>query len=477
MKKKMLNSNRVGLALVQTLTSCTEEKVYDDAGRLVKLIHKAMIEYGLGRKQADNPLLDIISPGMTVFIKPNWVLHYNQGSGGMACMITHSSFLRAVVSEVLRCRPSKIIIGDAPIQSCIWESLVTTDLQRSILKMASCREVEVVFTDFRRTILREMNPAKPPIKNSCDEGMYVLFDLASDSLLEPISGAYGKFRAPTYSPRKLAKLHDAGTHKYLLARAPFDADIILSLPKLKMHKKTGITCALKTLVGLIGDKDFLAHNRVGGFKSGGDAYPGNSVVKRITETLTDKRNGSIGSRRYNLWNLMAFCTWQLTRFDPTRGLGFDGNWHGNDTCWRMVLDLNRILIYGKSDGTMAEEPQRKLYSLTDAIICGQGNGPLHPSPIFVGAVTFSDSAPTADVVHASLLRVDYKKAPLIREAFGNFRWPLAEARVEPQVYCDNQLMTSDEVARKFGVNATPAPGWVGRLELEDGHDCISNRLL
>jgi hypothetical protein len=29
-----------------------------------------------------------------------------------------------------------------------------------------------------------------------------------------------------------------------------------------------------------------------------------------------------------------------------------GNWHGNDTIWRMILDLNKILLYGNPDGTM-----------------------------------------------------------------------------------------------------------------------------
>ena len=32
----------------------------------------------------------------------------------------------------------------------------------------------------------------------------------------------------------------------------------------------------------------------------------------------------------------------------------NGNWSGNDTCWRMALDLNRALLYGNPDGTWRE---------------------------------------------------------------------------------------------------------------------------
>ena len=52
-----------------------------------------------------------------------------------------------------------------------------------------------------------------------------------------------------------------------------------------------------------------------------------------------------------------------------------GGWYGNDTVWRMVLDLNRILIYGNPDGSMSDTPRRVFYSLTDALICGEGEWP------------------------------------------------------------------------------------------------------
>lgn len=34
---------------------------------------------------------------------------------------------------------------------------------------------------------------------------------------------------------------------------------------------------------------------------------------------------------------------------------FEGNWYGNDTIWRMIADLNQILIYVKKDSISIRE--------------------------------------------------------------------------------------------------------------------------
>jgi hypothetical protein len=52
-----------------------------------------------------------------------------------------------------------------------------------------------------------------------------------------------------------------------------------------------------------------------------------------------------------------------------------GNWHGNDTVWRMCLDLNRILMYASPNGAMRDTPKRYL-SIVDGIYAMEGNGPV-----------------------------------------------------------------------------------------------------
>ena len=79
----------------------------------------------------------------------------------------------------------------------------------------------------------------------------------------------------------------------------------------------------------------------------------------------------------------------------------------------MVLDLNRILRHATIDGRLSETQQRTIYSLTDAIVCGQGNGPFAPEPLPVGAVTFASHSVVADWVHCVSLGLDPDRLPLV----------------------------------------------------------------
>ena len=41
-------------------------------------------------------------------------------------------------------------------------------------------------------------------------------------------------------------------------------------------------------------------------------------------------------------------------FGDTQRVVRSGNWHGNDTCWRMVLDLNKCLFFSMARADRAE---------------------------------------------------------------------------------------------------------------------------
>ncbi|HRT06731.1 MAG TPA: hypothetical protein P5204_13635, partial [Kiritimatiellia bacterium] len=70
-----------------------------------------------------NPLGELVRPGGKIVVKPNWVLHRNEGAGGMDCMISHPSLLRAVLEYVFLARPAQVVLGDAPLQGCDFEKL------------------------------------------------------------------------------------------------------------------------------------------------------------------------------------------------------------------------------------------------------------------------------------------------------------------------------------------------------------------
>ena len=202
--------------------------------------------------------------------------------------------------------------------------------------------------------------------------------------------------------------------------------MVINLPKLKTHQKACITGALKNLVGINGNKDYLPHHRLGGSRTGGDCYAGGNPFKLVAEHISDAANRREGMAAYLLRQTFraSYGLSRLTLADSN----LEGNWYGNDTIWRTCLDLNRILIYGRPDGTMAELPQRNVLTLTDAILCGEGNGPLAPTVHPLGMLTLAENPVAADYVHAHLMGFDWRKIPLIREAFGQFKYPLCHFR-------------------------------------------------
>jgi hypothetical protein len=129
----------------------------------------------------------------------------------------------------------------------------------------------------------------------------------------------------------------------------------------------------------------------------------------------------------------------------------------------MALDLVRIARYGRADGTMSDEPERTIWSLSDGIVAGQGDGPLRPDPLPLGAVTFAANPWAADVVHAALLHLDPDRVPLLRGCTGGFRWPIAPPR-RPIVRCAAGDLPPDAASERFGVDARAPSGWAGHVE-------------
>ncbi|HSK65119.1 MAG TPA: DUF362 domain-containing protein, partial [Pyrinomonadaceae bacterium] len=266
---------------------------------------------------------------------------------------------------------------------------------------------------------------------------FVLFDLGADSLLEPITDEKDDFRVTCYDPRLMAKTHGRGRHRYLVARDVMTADVVINLPKLKTHKKAGITCALKNLIGINGNKEYLPHHRLGGTDLGGDCYPGDSKVKRMLEYAADQQNLADGGAKARVWGGVAT---QLNRVLHLLGdeLGIEGSWSGNDTIWRTGLDLNRIILYGGVDGSMGSSPQRRVVHLADAIVAGQGDGPLAPQPLPLGLLFAGNNPAVVDWFGARLLGYDPELLPIVREAFGSFRWPIVRSRPSDVTFVGDQ---------------------------------------
>jgi uncharacterized protein (DUF362 family) len=372
----------------------------------------------------ERPFESIIAPGARVLIKPNWVLHENQGSGGMEPLVTHAALIREATDAALASGAGRVVVGDAPLQSCDFNVLLArTGIGDWAASLSSSEPRFGGVRDFRRTTCVMRDGVRTSFEDLRPEEDFVLFDLGTESLLEPISAGNPEFRVTQYDPRLLADRHRAGRHQYLIAREAIAADLIINLPKLKTHKKAGVTCALKNLIGINGNKEFLPHHRVGGGEDGGDCYPGRGRARRALEMAFDRFNMASRTSTAHAWHAATRVLSRVSRF-VDGSAEIEGAWHGNDTIWRTCLDLNRVLLYGRLDGSMADEPQREEIHIVDAIIAGQGDGPLAPEPLQLGMLIAGGNAAAVDRIGAMLLKYDPGRIPIVREAFGRFSWPL-----------------------------------------------------
>jgi uncharacterized protein (DUF362 family) len=415
-----------------------------------------------------NPLSEWIEPGSKVVLKPNWVSHRNEAGLGMECLVTHASVIEAVARYAWLAGPREIVIGDAPIQGCDFEQLMIDGGFAEMLRRLRQDGVAARIVDFRRTVLRgdKIGAFRERDRKSLDE--FIEVDLGSNSLLEPMAHESGKFRVAMYNPDMMSRNHAPGIHRYLIARDVLEADTVISLPKLKTHKKAGVTGALKNLVGINGNKEYLPHYRVGGGGRAGDSYAEPSLWKKLAERLNDTANrcqdGTLNQR-------LLGRTAQLSLFAGIMLTGersFEGSWWGNDTVWRMCLDLQRSLLYARTDGTLADTPQRRVVAITDAIVGGEGEGPLQSSPIASGFVTAGVSMPAMEWVHCRLMGLDPARIPLVRESFSTFRWPIAATMPECiEVRMAERILRAEEIWPFGDRGFTPAAGWANHCELRE----------
>lgn len=406
------------------------------------------------QEKGRGPFGSIIPSGARVLIKPNWVTHENQGPWGIEPLITHASLVRAAVEHALRAAPAEVMVGDAPMQSCDFDQLLrVTGLDDWASALMSSEPVFKGIRDFRRTTCSVADGVRVASENLQSLDQFVLFDLGRDSLLEPITDEREAFRVTCYDPRLMARTHAPGRHQYLVARDVIDADVVINLPKLKTHKKAGVTCALKNLIGINGNKEYLPHHRLGGTLRGGDCYPGSSSVKRALEYAHDRQNTTASVAMSRFWHGL---TLPLNRMLHRKGdqLGIEGSWSGNDTIWRTCLDLNRILLYGRADATVAGEPVRRVIHVVDAVVAGQGNGPLSPEPLPLGLIFAGANAAAVDLVGALLLGYDPERIPITREAFKRFQWPLTSFAQDDVVLLGDA--GSGSAAEALGPKEVPA---------------------
>ena len=445
-------------------------------------VRAALLALGLDAERfggADwNPLGVLVGRGRRVVLKPNFIRHWNPApDGSPESLITHGAVLRAMADYAwLAVGPEgSVVVAEAPQHDCDFDRILAlSGLDVLVRFYEGTLGVELGVVDLRREavsyqdgviVLRRALPGDPLGYRVVDLGARSFF---ASSGLDP-----ERFRGADYDPGPTADHHRGGKNEYLLSETVLRADLVVNLPKLKTHKKTGVTLALKNLVGINGDKNWLPHHTVGSVAEGGDEYPGDALVDGARSRVAELARRILARGRGK--RLMRFAR---RAEHAVRGDAFvrAGNWYGNDTTWRMVLDLNRCLYYSDADGLRldAERPVRTVLTVLDGVVAGEGEGPLAPRDRPLGAVLAATDPVALDLVALRLMGFDERRVAKVREALRDRGPRLTEARSAADV----RAFEAD--ARSFTVGERPLdalasekpfvphPGWRGHIERSGG---------
>lgn len=419
-----------------------------------------------------NPLGELIEPGDQVLLKPNLVQQFNGRAHDPRSVVTHGSVIRAVLDYVyiaLR-GEGRIVIGDSPVQMTDMAAVLrVTGLDGVLDFYASQQGIEVAFADFRI----ERAVTRGTMIVGCERlagapGGYVAVDLGRDSYLDAISTRYLRYRVTDYDKQEMMDHHNENTNEYLIPRVVLESDVVLNLPKLKTHRKVGMTASLKNVVGINGCKDWLPHHSSGSVQEGGDEYRYPCWRKRI-DTFLDEQVDVVSYRwqKYvcRLGRLLLRASNRLAPYpDPYT----EGSWWGNDTLWRTVLDLNRILLYADKQGRITDRPQRRYLSLVDGILAGEGEGPLEPTPRLCGLVIAGHSPALVDGLCARIVGFDPERVPLIRHALQHPAFlvtPDAETHGVQVRSNERRWESAPYWGRTDSLAFRPSHGWEGHIEL------------
>ena len=414
---------------------------------------------------------DFVRPGDRVVLKPNWVKEHDERKPGpdqWEHVVTHPSVIEAVIRWVapqLQGQGS-ITICDAPQTDSSFATLRKyCQLDELVARCAKdFPGVTVALLDLRPeewhavdgvTVSKTKLPGDPLGET------HVKLNEASEFV--GYSGQ-GQLYGASYDMAETNARHTGSNHEYLLCRTPMDADVLINLPKLKTHKKVGVTCALKNLVGINANKNWLPHHTEGTPDQGGDQFPAATTKARLEHSWMGAAKRWLKDRPTMARLFVPVKKVGRLIFGDTQKVVRSGNWHGNDTCWRMVLDLNKCLFFFDGAGRRRTKPLRYL-AVVDGIIGGEGNGPMAPDAKPCGVIIAGTHPLAVDCAAATLMGFDWQRIRLLKSAFAMRELNFVSFTPADLEIISNQPAWAGKLAGLENVfQFRPHFGWVGAIE-------------
>jgi hypothetical protein len=175
---------------------------------------------------------------------------------------------------------------------------------------------------------------------------------------------------------------DPGIGRYRIAPPVLEADVVICVPKAKVHCSGGVTLAMKNMLGII------------------PAWDG--PYEQVE--LKDCAHTS----------------------DMDQAAGSQGLYLENDTIWRSMADLNRILLYTDGQGILRREPQRRYLAIVDGIVAAE-ESQYHPRPYPLNTVVVGTHPITVDAVAARCMGFDPRLLKSVTKAAARNDYSLGPA--------------------------------------------------
>ena len=417
----------------------SDEKIYHEVRNL---LIDMKLDYKHIGKNNWNPFGDFIKENDTVVIKPNLVKHINENNvdGNTDSLITNFAIIRPIIDYTLLAlnNTGKVIVGDAPVQECIFEEVIKLYNLKDGIEEYNKNGFDVVLKDFR--------------KNNNENEKCTIVDLKSNSEFEEVDDYADKYAITNYNLKYMHQHHQRGKHEYLIADEVLNADVIINLPKPKAHRKAGMTACMKNFIGINSKKEYIPHHRNGSVISGGDEYPEKSLIKSFKSSI--KNYFYTGNKI--LFAITKVLDLILKKINKARYE--EGSWYGNDTIWRSILDINKIVLYSDKDGVLRNKIQRIVFNFADMIISGDKEGPLLPSNKDVGILVASFNSLNMDNSICQIMGFEPKKIKYIENGYNLKKYSISNSNNYTNL-CKGKKIN----IKKYNKHFVATDGWVDYL--------------
>ena len=383
-----------------------------------------------------NPLGEFVPSGGRIVIKPNLVtsrdFQRDLSDEDLLCSSTHASVLRPLIEFALRAvgPQGSVVVLDCPLEGSNFQRTAQAlGVTRMLAALEAHHQRSIPLVDLRifrlgRKMLlddvriggRSWNAGVLyPRSLPGDPRGVATVDLGKDSAFVNHIGSPRQLRFHRSHKRSPVPHHSGGRNEYRLAQTVLDADLVVTVPKLKTHQKAGATLSMKSVIGLSPNKYWLPHYTAGPPPLG-DEYPqAPPLAARLIHQLSR-------------FPLPGGCSGVLRapELSGSERTISEGSWHRNDTIWRTVVDLNRVLLYADKNGVLQQMKQRHCLNIVDGVIAGEGEGPLAATAKHCGVLIGGLNALAVDTVACTIMGIDPQAIGYIRGAQELKLYPLVD---------------------------------------------------